>query len=307
MLDVALALGAGVDPVVRSMRGGVSHSYFPPDAFAVAERVLLDTYRPAFVELDSGGTGRSTDGEVPYAVISAGAEGWFVALGWSALWNLRLTRRGSRLLLEAVVEGLDLTLAPGERVPLPETLFGRYTGTLDDGANALRRVLRRDFVPHLSGRPVAPPVSYDHWFQFRLDVHEDDLRAQIAPCAALGVEYFVVDAGWFAGSETSYRRGCGNWSREAQHRRSTASHPDSRISPSACALTACASGCGSTPRSPTPTRTSGAPTPTGSFPPPAPRTASPCSTSAAPPCVTGPSTPSPRSWTAISWAGSVGT
>jgi hypothetical protein len=222
MLDVALPLeeGAAGDPTVRSMRGGVSHSFFPPDAFSVSERTLLHTYRPAIVELDSGGTGRSTDGDVPYVVVStaAGVGGCFVALGWSGLWTLRIVRSGARLSLEGSIDGLDLTLAPGERLPLPETLLGFYAGDMDAGANALRRVLRRDFVPLLDGAPVAPPVSYDHWFEFRLNVHEDALRPQVAACAALGVEYFVVDAGWFAGSEASYRRGCGNWGREASHR-----------------------------------------------------------------------------------------
>jgi alpha-galactosidase len=202
------------------MRGGLNDPAFPPEAFAVAERTLLESYRPAAVTLDSGGTGRSTDRDVPYVVVAAGAGtgGCFAALGWSGLWRLSVTRQDGRLRLEGEVEGLDLRLAPGERVPLPEALFGGFAGDLQDGANALRDVLRRDVAPRLAGAPVAPPVSYDHWFEFRLNVHEADLYAQLAPCAALGVEYFVVDAGWFGGSETSYRRGLGNWAHEATHR-----------------------------------------------------------------------------------------
>jgi hypothetical protein len=222
MMDVAVALveGAAGAPTVRAMRGGVSDAFFPPEAFAVTERTLYDAYRAATVELDSGGTGRSTDRDAPYVVVESGSGtgGCFAALGWSALWQLRVTRSGDSLRFEGTVEGLDLSLAPGERIPLPETLVGFYAGDLDQGANALRRVLAQDFVPLLGGAPVVPPVSYDHWFEFRLNVREDLLRAQVAPCAALGVEYFVVDAGWFGGSETSYRAGCGNWGREATHR-----------------------------------------------------------------------------------------
>jgi alpha-galactosidase len=202
------------------MRGGVSDAFFPPEAFAVSERTLYDTYRAAAVELDSGGSGRSTDRDAPYVVVESGGGmgGCFAALGWSALWRLRVTRLRDALRLEGTVDGVDLTLAPGERIPLPEALLGFYAGDLDEGANALRRVLAQDFVPLLGAAAVQPPVSYDHWFEFRLNVHEDVLRAQLAPCAALGVEYFVVDAGWFHGSETSYRAGCGNWGREATHR-----------------------------------------------------------------------------------------
>ena len=222
MLDASIGLieRAAGNPTVRSMRGGLNDPFFPPDAFAVAERTLFDSYRVASVDLDSGGTGRSTDNHVPYVVVSSGSNegGCFAALGWSGLWRMSVSRRGGKLHLEGEVEGLDLTLHPGERIPLPEVLFGCYAGALQDGANALRRVLRQDFQPQLSGAPVVPPVSYDHWFQFRLNVHEDDLRAQVGPCAALGVEYFIVDAGWFGGSETSYRAGCGNWEREATHR-----------------------------------------------------------------------------------------
>jgi hypothetical protein len=222
MLDVTIHLveAAAGNPTVRSMRGGLNDAFFPPEAFAVSERTLFHSYRVASVRLDSGGTGRSTDNHVPYVVIASGQDdgGCFAALGWSALWRLSISRRGDRLWLEGAVEGVDLTLNPGERIPLPETLLGFYTGHLDDGANALRHVLRRDVQPLLGRKPVAPPVSYNHWFAFRLHVHEDDLRAQIVPCASLGVEYFIVDAGWFGGSETSYRAGCGNWGREAKHR-----------------------------------------------------------------------------------------
>ena len=53
-----------------------------------------------------------------------------------------------------------------------------------------------------------PPVFYNHYYGFGDQWDVGDMRREADAYAELGVEYFVVDAGWFDGG---FRSGVGNW------------------------------------------------------------------------------------------------
>ena len=54
------------------------------------------------------------------------------------------------------------------------------------------------------GRPFQPLVTYNTWFAYGTRVDEDAMVAEIDRAASLGVELFVMDAGWYLGAgETS--------------------------------------------------------------------------------------------------------
>jgi len=139
-------------------------------------------------------------------------------LEWSGGWAVRFDRApDGQLVIRGGIEGVDLALAPGASVPLAGALLGFYQGDLIAGGTALRRCLRARYLPPLDGRRPLPPVSYDHWFQFQLRFDEEVLRRQADAAAALGIEYFVVDAGWYAGCVAAeegglgFQAGVGNW------------------------------------------------------------------------------------------------
>jgi len=56
-------------------------------------------------------------------------------------------------------------------------------------------------------------VAYDHWFGIGCDFDEAFMFKLADACSRLGVEYFVLDAGWYAGCERSFHDGVGNWRR----------------------------------------------------------------------------------------------
>lgn len=219
-LDVDLLLDERYDRAwVRSVNGVRQEpTFFPPDDFAVVDRQLTSVpWLSSTVTLHSAANGRTSAHDLPCAVVGdeGGTGGFALMLEWSGLWTIAVGRRavakaGHRgLRVQAGMWGLDLELRPGERLPLPRLLLTAFDGGLEAGGNALRRHVRRHVTPRLGGEPVLPPTSFNHYFAYLNDFTADLLRPEVAAAAAAGLEYFVVDGGWFRGG---FPEGVGNWS-----------------------------------------------------------------------------------------------
>ncbi|WP_181036435.1 alpha-galactosidase [Arthrobacter sp. B1805] len=88
----------------------------------------------------------------------------------------------------------EVVLAPGESYSTPEVI-----GSWGDGLNELSGRFHR----HLRSRPVHPrrprPVTLNTWEAVYFDLDITRLQALADRAAALGVERFVLDDGWFRG------------------------------------------------------------------------------------------------------------
>jgi alpha-galactosidase len=109
-----------------------------------------------------------------------------------------------------------LVLGPGECLRLPSVhvgVFGGVKSTYEDGLNAIRRYVAEAVAPEIEGQRPWPAITYHHWFGIEENLTEPLLRRQADRAAELGVEYFEVDAGWYAGAAQSFAEGVGNWER----------------------------------------------------------------------------------------------
>jgi len=138
-------------------------------------------------------------------------------LEWSGLWRISISQReaawaqyagGLELVLQVGLRGLNLDLEPGQVLPLPRVLVTAFEGDLEAGGNTLRRHIRRRVTPKLGGQEALPPTSFNHWFAFENEFTAALLEPAVVASATAGLEYFCVDAAWFAGG---FRRGIGNW------------------------------------------------------------------------------------------------
>lgn len=103
-------------------------------------------------------------------------------------------------------DALALTLQPGESRTLPEILFYSFENKTDLDCHRLHRFVQERY-PHRK----TPPVCYNTWL-YRFDQLDlPAVMAQVSPAAALGVEYFVIDAGWF-GTAAGWGPSRGDWS-----------------------------------------------------------------------------------------------
>jgi len=101
-------------------------------------------------------------------------------------------------------ESPSLTLAPGETLALPQVLFYTFRNKLDMDCWKLHRWYHR-----YHGRKRFP-IVYNTWLYKMDNFTPDDIKQQIPVAAELGMEYFVVDAGWF-GVKGKWFHTAGDW------------------------------------------------------------------------------------------------
>ena len=139
----------------------------------------------------------------------ATGEVWGVHLGWSgdSVYRVERSPDGSAQLGAAErLEPGEIVLAPGASYTSP-TLFATYSASGLDGLSAA-------FHDYVRARPVHPrtprPVLLNTWEAVYFDHRLDRLSELADAAAALGVERFVLDDGWFGGRRDD-TAGLGDW------------------------------------------------------------------------------------------------
>lgn len=152
----------------------------------------------------------------PWVLLDAGDAGerhgqvWSAALAWSGSWRIAVQRTtDNRVTFTGGFghDGVSWRLAPGESLRTP-VFAGLYT----TGGHAAASHAWHDYVlRHVLPNPQdLRPVLYNSWEATGFDLDEAGQRKLAAQAAALGVELFVMDDGWF-GRRTSDRAGLGDW------------------------------------------------------------------------------------------------
>jgi alpha-galactosidase len=137
---------------------------------------------------------------------------YFGELGWSGSW--RITMEQSSFHQVRITGGYNpfdfgYRLAPGESLTTPPF----YGGFTDGGMGGASRILHRfqqgvilPGAPH----PKLRPILYNSWEATEFNVSETGQLALAEKAAALGVERFVIDDGWF-GQRANDHAGLGDW------------------------------------------------------------------------------------------------
>jgi alpha-galactosidase len=147
-----------------------------------------------------------------------GGEVWFGALGWSGSW--RITVEQDQLDAVRVTGGFNpfdfgYVLKAGEKLETP--IF--YGGYAQDGLGGASRLLHRYELEHILPRtqatagqaaPKVRPVIYNSWEATEFKVSEAGQMALAEKAAALGIDRFVMDDGWF-GQRKNDLAGLGDW------------------------------------------------------------------------------------------------
>lgn len=133
-------------------------------------------------------------------------------LGWSGNHRLSVETLadGRRsVAMEALYLPGEIALAPGEQIETPAL----YATVSDAGLGAVSRQFHaflRARPEHQRLRAKPRPVHYNSWEAVYFDHDTAKLMALAERAAAVGVERFVLDDGWF-GRRRSDRAGLGDW------------------------------------------------------------------------------------------------
>jgi alpha-galactosidase len=137
---------------------------------------------------------------------------WFGALGWSGSWRITVEQDVDQQV--RVTGGFNpfdfgYHLAPGESLKTP--IF--YGGYSHEGVGGASRLLHRYEITKIlpeKPNPRPRPVDYDSWEATFFKVDEAGQSALAEKAAALGVERFTMDDGWF-GARNDDHAGLGDW------------------------------------------------------------------------------------------------
>ncbi len=154
----------------------------------------------------------------PGLFVMGGGAGWHegavhaVQLAWSGNHRLaieRLAEGGWTLAAGAWLAPGEARLAPGERWHSPD-LLATYSPDGLNGASANFHAAIRARSAWPGGVMAPRPVHLNSWESLYFDHDEKRLMALADRAAAIGVERFVLDDGWFTGRDDD-RAGLGDW------------------------------------------------------------------------------------------------
>nr|WP_090639673.1 alpha-galactosidase [Paenibacillus sp. UNC496MF] len=134
---------------------------------------------------------------------------WFGALGWSGNWKIVAEKSTfGHLRIVGGINDFDgaFLLAPDASYTSP-TFAGGFTA---GGFGAMSRQLHAYERAHVLPARGPRKVLYNSWEATEFDVRADEQIKLARRAAALGVERFVVDDGWF-GARNNDRAGLGDW------------------------------------------------------------------------------------------------
>ncbi|MEV0171648.1 alpha-galactosidase [Streptomyces sp. NPDC050803] len=137
------------------------------------------------------------------------------ALGWSGSWRIAVAQLPDARVQITGGAGYDdsglLRLAAGESFTAP-VFAGLWSDGGFGGASRAWHAYQRAHVVPDADRDR--PVLFNSWEATEFDISEEQQLALARRAAAIGVELFVVDDGWF-GTRTSDRAGLGDWTPNA--------------------------------------------------------------------------------------------
>ncbi len=164
------------------------------------------------IETESLGI-RTTDGATPMMAIRNKGNGRIFVLHLmpNAKWRIKVARRsvGGKndvIVIETGISerGLNMKIAAGEEIRMPRVYFYETENALDLDAWRLHRAFLKDY------RRSSLPIVYNTWMSDFDNISFDELALQARACAELGIEYFLIDAGWF-GDKAAWSECVGDW------------------------------------------------------------------------------------------------
>lgn len=169
-----------------------------------------------------GSVTRSAEKQVPWFSVEAEdptpdddsdwAPELFGSILWGGSWRLDAHRQGNELDVRLGLPPFETRVDADGWLETPHAIFGITSTVVPEVSLALRSFIDKG-VRH--GRPLRADVTYNTWFTYGTFINETVLRAEMAMAAEMGIEQFVVDAGWWKDihpdDPSDFTRGLGSW------------------------------------------------------------------------------------------------
>jgi len=174
----------------------------------------MGAWQPLVTQVAAGcQSTRSTQDAAPFMVLWSKQEnrGVVFHLLPGCAWEIKVTRVGlPQKLSKAVVElgiseyNMDLCVNPGQTVTMPKIICYETTNRIDFDCFKLHNYMHTNYPRKLM------PMIYNTWLYRFIDFTPELLMNQAKLASEMGLEYFVVDAGWF-GRGNVWFTAAGDW------------------------------------------------------------------------------------------------
>ncbi|MBR6164921.1 MAG: alpha-galactosidase [Clostridia bacterium] len=159
-------------------------------------------------------------GWFPFAALEDTANDvtWAMQLACPSSWQMEIRRKDDRLSMMASLADEDFghwakTLAPGESFETPEAYLTAGRGGIDRVSQRLLTLHRRNLY-----RPDAElPVLFNEYCTTWGDPSHANLQRIAESLQGHGVDFLVIDAGWYRGEDGSWSDCGGDWIPEEKH------------------------------------------------------------------------------------------
>lgn len=161
--------------------------------------------------------GRTSHDSFPAIILAHNAthenqgEAYGLHLAWSGNHNIRVdTLIDGRLLasMGAALGAGEIRLKAGETYQCPDIIAAYSNQGLSGLSRSFHDHVRRTITPQINDK--ARPVNYNSWEAIYFDHDWDKLKSIADKAAAIGIERFVLDDGWF-GARRDATSGLGDW------------------------------------------------------------------------------------------------
>ncbi len=156
----------------------------------------------------------------PFFLLNRPGQAWeetgdvyFGALAYSGAWRIAFEQLYTLdVRAHAGYNPFDfgLTLAPGARHVTPAIVIGVCPDGWGGASRRLHTFALERVLPCPAGRPAVRPVLYNSWEATFFDLSLAGQVTLARKAAAMGVELYCVDDGWFSGRRTDHA-GLGDW------------------------------------------------------------------------------------------------
>jgi alpha-galactosidase len=153
---------------------------------------------------------RSTESFLPMLAADLPGDEFFGGLLWSGSWQIDVQRTGGGARVTVGLPRVDTSVSSARPFEAPRGFFGVVPGDRGDVSAALRAYVVNGIR---RGRPFQPMVTYNTWFAHGTEIDGELMMEEAAVAASMGVELFVLDAGWYlgAGRGADFDSGLGTW------------------------------------------------------------------------------------------------
>jgi len=162
--------------------------------------------------IEIGSTRRSSEAFVPIIFADNDDGRFYGGVIWSGAWRMTVDRMGDTLTIKADFPDISIAVSENKPVEFPHSFFGLVGSYPGLDATAIRRFIMRGIR---QGRPFQPLVTYNTWFARGTRLFESEMAQEMERAAGLGVELFVLDAGWYRGTgiadQWDFTSGLGSW------------------------------------------------------------------------------------------------